>query len=172
MIEPHLNPDKMKHVSGLLFPELKIEKMYPDVILPSFKNEGDAGFDIRVRLPDCNPFCEKCIKIYPNQKISFGTGIKMDIPEGYNVELHIRSSVAIKHDLVLQNTVGIIDQGYKDEIIVCVRNVSKNTVYTIGHNERLVQGILRKKQYCNIIEVYSINKENDRGGGIGSTGKF
>ena len=151
--------------------ELKIEKMYDDVIMPDYKNEGDSGFDIHSYLYDeAEKEPVKSIKIYPKSSAKIHTGLKFQIPEGYYIELHMRSSAGVKLNLDLKNTVGIIDEKYSEEVLVFVRNYGNEPV-EIMNGERIVQGVLKKREQAKIVQVYKV-EETERGEGFGSSGRM
>lgn len=151
--------------------ELKIEKMYKDVITPKYQNVGDVGFDIHCYLYDeIDKDTVKSIKVWPGASAKIHTGLKLQIPEGYCVELHLRSSAGVKKDLVLKNTVGIIYEKFSDEVLIFIRNNGQEPV-EILNGERIIQGILRKREEANIVIVDKIQK-TDRGEGFGSSGRI
>ena len=151
--------------------ELKIEKMFEDVILPEYKNDADAGFDIHSYLYDeTEKEPVKSIKIYPGASAKINTGLKFQIPEGYYIELHLRSSAGVKLNLALKNTVGIIDEKFSEEVLIFVRNYGTEPV-EILNGERIVQGILKKREQAKIVQVYKV-EETERGAGFGSSGRI
>ena len=140
--------------------EIKVKLLNETAKLPQFMNVDDAGADIVATSKKIE--CDKII---------YGTGIAFDIPKGYYIELHPRSSIH-KYDLSLANSTGIIDAGYKDEVSFIFKLLFTDNVadiYEVG--DRIGQAILRKCVKTEYVVVDEINKDNDRGGGIGSTGK-
>ena len=145
--------------------QLGIMPCRDDVILPQV-SEGNAGIDLRVLTEDRNP-----VKIEPNGYHIFKTGIKMNIPTGYYIEVVVRSSVGIKKHLRLMNTAAILDSSWKGETLLALHNFGKDPV-TVENNERVCQMILHKVEDVEIIQVANVG-ESDRGEkGIGSSGRF
>ena len=135
------------------------------VILPEV-SKGNAGIDLRVLTGDGNP-----VEILPNKCHVFPTGIKMNIPEGYYIEVVVRSSVGIKKHLRLMNTLGVLDSSWKGETLVALHNFGEDTV-VVDNNERVCQMIIHKVEDIEIERVDSVG-ESDRGEkGIGSTGRY
>lgn len=100
----------------------------------------------------------------------FGTGIAVAIPEGHVGLVFVRSSIGIKRNLVLANGTGVIDSGYRGEIMVCLRNEG-DAPAVIVRGERIAQLVIVP---CDLTEWQEVNTldDTDRGtGGIGSTGK-
>ena len=148
--------------------ELKIEKMYDDVIMPEYMQLGDAGMDIHCYLHDESGEPVKSIKIWPNSSAKIHTGLKTSFPHGYSLELVPRGSMGIKKQLMLMNTIGIVDSQFDQEILLFVYNYGNEPV-EILHQERLVQGMIKKCEEVKIVQVDKIEKTS-RGEGFGSSG--
>ena len=141
---------------------LKIQKCREDVILPEVTNQN-AGIDLRVLTED-----GQSVTIQPHEAFKFRTGIKMDIPEGYYIEVLPRSSTGVKKNLRLLNTAGILDEGWKGETLLFVENTGEFPV-TVENNERLFQMILHKVYPVIIQEVDKVGTSERGEGGFGST---
>ena len=150
--------------------ELKIEKMYDDVIMPKYQQEGDAGMDIHCYLYDETeegPVIST--KIWPGSSAKINTGLKVEIPEGHYMQILPRSSMGVKKDLILKNTVGIIDSKYRGEILLFVKNAGNEPV-EILNGERLAQAIILPYPEVKIVQVDKVS-ETSRGAGFGSSGR-
>lgn len=138
--------------------KLKIKKLDPSAVIPSYAKAGDACFDLTAISIELT-----------NEYIQYGTGLAVEIPDGYVGLLLSRSSVT-KKDLMLKNSVGIIDSGYRGEL--CLRfhlteGIESNR-YTIG--DRIGQMMILPIPKVEFIEVDEL-LDSDRGtGGYGSTG--
>ena len=159
--------------------KVKIKKLSENAVIPSYSKEGDAGMDLTAITVD-----------YENETLSYGTGISLEIPEGYVGLIYPRSSI-FKKDLVLSNSVGVIDSGYRGEIGFkfkttlevsgsMVRNDktkvelssatfnTKLNIYEVG--DRIGQIIIMPYPKVEFEEVEELS-QTDRGeGGYGSTG--
>lgn len=149
--------------------ELKVEKMYDDVIMPEYMQDGDVGLDIHSYLCDESGEPVKSIKLWPNSSAKINTGLKFCIPQGYFLELHLRSSAGVKKDLRLKNTVGIIDTNFSHEILMFVKNEGNEPV-EILNGERIAQIILRKAEEVEVVQVDKV-EQTERGAGFGSSGR-
>lgn len=133
------------------------------VQIPKYESQGAAGLDVRANI-------EESIVLGSLERILIPTGIKMAIPEGYEVQVRPRSGLAIKHGITLLNTPGTIDSDYRGELKVIVVNLSKEA-YTIEAQERIGQLVLNKVEQMEF-EIVDSLEETERGaGGFGHTGK-
>jgi dUTP pyrophosphatase len=149
--------------------DLKIKKLHPNAIIPSFAKPGDAGLDLTAVEFDTDD--------YGNAVYKFG--LAFEIPQGYVGLLFPRSSNATK-DLLLSNSVGVIDSGYRGEVMVKFKfstpygdnrtlEADFPLIYKVG--DRVAQLVLMKIPKIAIVET-TVLSETERGeGGYGSTGK-
>ena len=162
---------------------IPIEICHEDAKVPTYANETDAGLDV---------YALEDITINPGETMLIPTGIKVAIPEGYEIQVRPKSGRALKTKLRVANTPGTIDTGYRDEVKVIIENVEspiKDIAYhfengkviidsilhgmpfTIGKGEKFAQLVLNKIEKANFYKVEDINLfEGDRGGGFGSSG--
>ena len=163
---------------------IQVEKCSEDTKIPTYARVGDAGMDI---------YSTEEVTLAPGEKKLIGTGIKVAIPEGYEIEVVPKSGIALRTGLKISNSPGTIDSGYRDEIKVIIENSepsikdieytfddNKNPViksilhgksYTIEKGQKIAQIILKEVPMINFQEVKNISEiSGDRGGGFGSTG--
>lgn len=133
------------------------------VQLPKYESKGAAGLDVRANIVE--PITLKSLerKLIP-------TGLKVSIPEGYEIQVRPRSGMALKHGITMLNTPGTIDSDYRGDIGLIVANLS-NEEYTIQPQERLGQLILNKIEQIEWEEVEILDTTERGAGGFGSTGK-
>lgn len=146
--------------------DLNVKKLSETAILPTYANEFAAGLDFYIDGQVNELFC-----IGPNDTGMIGTGIAVEIPDGYYGMLVIRSGIAAKKNLTLANGVGIIDSDYRGEIKLILKNNSKYDQYVTA-GERLAQLILMPFERANIIETETLSKTVRAEAGFGSTGNF
>jgi len=137
--------------------------------LPERKTKYSAGFDIYAKLDDM-PNNE--VRIFPRERKLIPTGMYLDIPDGYWLEVRSRSGLALKYGITAFH--GTIDADYHDELGVLLFNNS-NDLYTVKHGDRIAQVILHKIEKIlwrntDEKEFEILTKHTDRGGGFGSTG--
>ena len=142
---------------------VKIVRENDKIELPKYETAGAAGMDIRANITEP-------IVLGSLERILVPTGLKISIPEGYEVQVRPRSGLALKHGITLLNTPGTIDSDYRGELKIIVANMSKDA-YTINPEERIGQLVLNKVEQIEW-EVVETLDETERGaGGFGHTGK-
>lgn len=138
---------------------LKIELMHPQAKLPTRANNTDAGIDL---------FSSENHLIGPGQKAVIRTGIKMAIPDGCAGLIWDKSGIA---KTGLHTTAGVIDSGYRGEIMISAINLGGMTI-SVEAGQKIAQILIQKIEQLNIVES-EINDETIRGqGGFGSTGLY
>ena len=139
---------------------IKIKRLNENAILPEKQHDSDAGYDLH-SIED--------IILKPNQIYKVKTGIAIQIPNNYGGLVLPRSGLSSKYGISLINTPGLIDSGYRGELLIPLINHSSNE-YTINKTERVAQLILLEIPEVKI-EVTSDLDESDRESkGFGSTG--
>jgi dUTP pyrophosphatase len=135
--------------------KVKIKKTYDDSILPIKANQSDAGFDCFAHsINSTDNYLEYCL------------GFQIEIPENYFGMLAPRSSIT-NFDLMVKNSVGIIDSGYRGEVKLRTKQFGEK-IYKTG--DRVCQLIILPLPEVEFDVVESLDEQNDRMGGFGSTG--
>lgn len=157
---------------------------------PQYANDTDARMDIKAKIVNNKPRqtwfedykfgvmrntesmeTENSIVLLPKEIRKIHTGLQVSVPIGYEMNMVVRSSVGIKKNLMLANGTGIIDAGYRDEIIMCLVNYGNEPVI-INDGDRICQFAILKVDKVNpeFVQDDENFRQGDRGGGIGSTG--
>lgn len=146
---------------------LCVQRVLDEAILPEI-SKGNAGIDLRVLTEDG----EKVV-IGPGGFHKFRTGIKVEPPEGYYIDIVPRSSMGCKKTLRLMNTIGIIDQTYRGELLIFVHNFGKVNV-EVENNERLCQMVIRRDEAVDfrVLEVPEVSPTERGELGFGSSGRI
>ena len=152
--------------------KVKIKKLHKDSILPTRAHATDAGYDLYAHS-----------KSYDDDgNVVYGSGVAMEIPQGYVGLVFPRSSNA-KKDLILSNSVGVIDSGFRGEIsfkfkpcamydkymLTWLKDVSESRLYEIG--DRIGQIIIMPYPEIEFVEVDELSDSERGDGGYGSSGK-
>lgn len=165
--------------------EVKYFESVEGITSPDYAHKGDSGMDIR---------SSEEVVINPGETKLVKTGIKLGIPEGYEVQVRPRSGLSLKTNLCIANSPGTIDSSYTGEIGVIVRNLSQqyicdrdkneimeidevkkceHTTYRIPKGYRIAQIVFVKVEKADLLEVKledDLNCTTRGSGGFGSTG--
>ena len=138
-----------------------------DLGLPTYETVGAAGADLRANLPDVHR--DAGIKISPRGRALVPTGLRLEIPMGYEVQVRARSGLALKHGITLANAIGTIDSDYRGDLGVILWNGGAE-VFRVTHGMRIAQMVVAPVVQATFAIVDALD-ETDRGaGGFGSTG--
>ena len=169
--------------------DIYIETCREGIELPQYAKQGDAGMDIKA---------VEDVLINPNETKIIPTGIKVAIPEGYEIQVRARSGLSCNTPLRVSNGIGTVDAGFRNEIGVIITNTSivenpfnipfsmfaettpytleekgnKQGSYLIKKGDRIAQIVLNEVPKINWIRTDNVKEiGTDRQGGFGSTGK-
>ena len=130
--------------------------------LPAYETPGSAGMDIRAAIGEA-------LTIAPGRRALVPTGLILEIPEGYEVQIRPRSGLAYKHGITCLNTPGTIDSDYRGEIMILLINLGEED-FAVERGMRIAQMILAPISRARI-RLADLASETGRGsGGFGSTG--
>ncbi len=139
---------------------LKIQKINGDEPTPVYQTDGSAGFDIAVM---------KEYIIAPQERVILPTGLKVQVPEGYELQVRSRSGLAAKQGLIILNSPGTIDSDYRGEIQLIMFNTTHKEIL-VKKYDRLAQGVICPIVQVAFVEVESFETTARGEGGLGSTG--
>lgn len=139
---------------------LEVKRINPDAELPARAHATDAGFDLT---------SPATVTVGVGATVRIPSGIAIALPSGTVGLVYPRSGLGIKHGIVLANTVGVIDQDYRGEIILAVRNQG-NKPYTIHAGDRVAQMIVTPYMAPLVTEVEALGTTVRGINGLGSTG--
>lgn len=130
--------------------------------LPAYATNQSAGMDLRANI-------ESPITLHPMERTLVPTGIRIELPEGYEAQVRPRSGLALKHGITVLNTPGTIDSDYRGELKVLLVNLS-NDDFVVNAGERVAQMVIARHETATWEEVEVLD-ETERGeGGYGHTG--
>ena len=131
--------------------------------LPQYATTGSSGMDVRASL-------NIPITLKPLERNLVPTGLFVEIPAGYEIQIRPRSGLAIKQGITCLNTPGTIDSDYRGEIKIILINLSSEE-QVINHGDRIAQMIVQKTEHAEWKEVEILNETERAEGGFGHTGK-
>ncbi len=131
--------------------------------LPLYATKGSSGMDIRASL-------DIPLTLQPLERNLVSTGLFVEIPQGYEIQIRPRSGLAIKHGITCLNSPGTIDSDYRGEIKIILINLSSEE-QVINPGDRIAQMIIQKTERAEFEQVEFLNNTERAAGGFGHTGK-
>ena len=135
-----------------------------DLGLPKYASDGAAGADLRANFSD-----RGSIVVEPGARFLVPTGLRLAIPDGFEVQVRPRSGLALKHGITLPNSPGTIDSDYRGPLGVIVMNAGSEP-FVIAHGDRIAQMVVAPVVRVAFEEVAELSDTQRGDGGFGSTG--
>ena len=151
------------HMIMMKTKSLGVELVHEDAKVPSYAYPSDSGFDLRSTVE---------INIPPFGRALIPTGIKLSIPEEYEIQIRPKSGLALNQGLTVLNTPGTVDSGYVGEIKVIIFNTNNATV-TVSKGMKIAQAVLCPVMCGKYVSIELMDKVSDKDrmdNGFGSTG--
>ena len=140
--------------------ELPVQRLHSGATLPTRAYEGDAGLDLSA--------CER-VELGPGERAAVGTGLSVAIPEGHAGFVQPRSGLAAKHGITVLNTPGLVDSGYRGELLVNLVNTDLREAFVVEPGMRIAQLVVLPVPALELVEVDEL-PESERGvRGFGSS---
>lgn len=140
--------------------KIKIQKINSEAIIPHYVHKGDAGMDLYS--------IEDAVLLAGERKL-IGTGLKFEIPMGFELQVRPKSGLAANFGVTVLNTPGTVDCGYRGEVKVILFNSSKND-YQVKKGEKIAQAVIARYEEAEIEEASELSETSRGDGGFGSTG--
>lgn len=131
--------------------------------MPAYGTPGASGMDVRAYLP------EKPVVLAPLERALIPTGLRIQLPRGYECQIRPRSGLALRHGISLVNTPGTVDSDYRGEIGIILVNLS-NEPFTVNDGERICQMVITRYTRVTWEEVDRIDQTERGEGAFGHTG--
>jgi len=142
--------------------ELPLRRLGETATIPTRAHPGDAGLDLYAAEPAI---------LAPGERISVGTGIAVEVPEGYAGLVLPRSGLAARHGITLVNAPGLIDAGYRGEVRVLLLNTDREATFEIGVGERIAQLVIAPFAEAVPVDASELTATARGEGGFGSSGR-
>jgi dUTP pyrophosphatase len=142
--------------------ELSFKRLDPDASLPEQAHPGDAGLDLRSVVD---------VEVKPGERVMVRTGLAVAIPDGHAGLVLPRSGLASKHGLTLSNAPGLIDAGYRGEVVCAVVNLDREESVRIDKGDRIAQLVIVEVPEVSPTWVDELPGSRRGEGGFGSTGR-
>lgn len=130
-----------------------VRRLRAGAVVPDRAYEGDAGLDLAA--------CERH-ELGPGERAVVGTGLAVEIPEGYAGFVQPRSGLAARHGITIVNTPGLIDSGYRGEVLVILLNTDKAEAFVVEPGMRIAQLVIQAVEEVELVEADEL-AESERG---------
>lgn len=134
----------------------------PGVRIMEYQSGGAAGADIRAHLKDP-------LVLLPGERIAVSTGVKIELPQGWEAQIRPRSGLALKYGITCLNSPGTIDSDYRGEVRVILANLGDRP-FEIADGDRIAQVVISPVARAVFVSVETLNESERGAGGFGSTG--
>ena len=140
----------------------------PEIALPDYETVGAAGADLRANLAALDR--ANGLTLAPGELALVPTGLAMEIPRGFEVQIRPRSGLALKHGISIPNSPGTIDEDYRGPVGVILINLGQEP-FTIGHGDRIAQMVVAPVLQAAFETARELSETERGAGGFGSTGR-
>jgi dUTP diphosphatase len=143
-------------------PELRVQRLRPEAVLPTRAYDGDAGLDLTA--------CER-VELGPGERSVVPTGIAVAIPPGYAGFVQPRSGLAAQSGISVVNSPGLIDSGFRGEVRVVLLNTDRKRAFVAEPGDRIAQLVVLPLPPLDVVEVAAL-PDSERGPrGFGSSSR-
>ena len=132
---------------------------------PAYETPGAAGADLKANLPGRTD-----VVLQPGARALIATGLRLAIPDGFEVQIRPRSGLALKHGITLANAPGTIDSDYRGPLGIILLNMGAQN-FTIVHGDRIAQMVVAPVVQAKFLSVAQLDETSRDQGGFGSTGQ-
>jgi dUTP pyrophosphatase len=144
-------------------PVVRIVSLDPDLALPSYAHPGDAGADLVATTE---------VELAPRGgRARIGTGVAIELPEGYCAMVLPRSGLAANHGVTCLNAPGLVDSGYRGELQVVLVNSDPNDAYLVRRGDRIAQLVVLEARQATFVVGETLSGSERGDGGFGHSGR-
>lgn len=143
-----------------------LEEADHSVALPSYETGGAAGADVRANFPEDK---RGGIVLQPGGRALVPTGLRVEIPSGFEIQVRPRSGLALKHGIIIPNSPGTIDSDYRGPLGIIVMNAGQE-VFHVEHGARIAQLVVAPVVQVEFVSAEDLSETTRGTGGFGSTG--
>lgn len=131
-------------------------------LLPEYQTPGSAGADLHAYLTEP-------VTLYPMERKLIPTGLFVELPTGYELQVRPRSGLALKYGITVLNAPGTVDSDYRGELCVLLINLGREP-FTVRHGDRIAQAVVAQAVQVNFVQTDALSKTGRGTNGYGSTG--
>jgi dUTP pyrophosphatase len=142
--------------------ELAVRRVRDGAVLPRRSYDGDAGLDLAA--------CES-VEVRPGERVVVGTGLAVAIPKGYAGFVQPRSGLAARHGITIVNAPGLVDSGYRGEVMVVLLNTDATETFVVEPGMRIAQLVILAVPELDVVEYDELPATERGTRGHGSSGR-
>ena len=142
--------------------EIAVTRVRDEAVLPSRAYDGDAGFDLAA--------CES-VTLAPGERAAVSTGLAVEIPDGYAGFVQPRSGLAARHGITIVNSPGLVDSGYRGEVLIVLLNTDRHEAFSVEPGMRIAQLVILPVPAVELLEVEQLAESQRGARGHGSSGR-
>ena len=142
--------------------DVPVRRVREGAVVPARAYAGDAGLDLAA--------CER-VELGPGERALVPTGLAVAIPDGYAGFVLPRSGLAARHGISIVNTPGLVDAGYRGEVLVLLVNTDREEPFVVEPGMRIAQLVVQRVEHAAPIEVDELPASERGAGGFGSSGR-
>ena len=150
-------------MTGPIRVPVPLRRLDPDLPVPSYAHDGDAGADLHAATD---------VVLAPGERSLVPTGVALALPEGYVGLVHPRSGLAARHGVSIVNAPGTVDAGYRGEVLVNLVNLDPRSTFSVRRGDRIAQLVIAPVVQARWSEVETLDETARGAGGFGSTGGY
>lgn len=148
---------------GIADKAVKVFSVLKDgALLPEYQTSGSAGADLHAHLAES-------VTLHPMERKLIPTGLCVELPAGYELQVRPRSGLALKYGITVLNTPGTVDSDYRGELCVLLINLGSEP-FTVRHGDRIAQAVVAQVVQVNFVQTDTLSKTGRGTDGYGSTG--
>ena len=140
--------------------KIKFMKIHDKAVIPYYSRQGDAGMDL---------FAVEDYTIKPGERKLIPTGLKVEVPHGFEMQVRPKSGLALNSGITVLNTPGTVDSGYRGELGVILFNVSDKP-FEVKQGQKIAQAVFTKFEIVEFEEASELSLSDRGSNGFGSTG--
>jgi dUTP pyrophosphatase len=139
---------------------VKVKRLDNEVKVPSYAHNGDSGMDL---------YANEKVLLESLERKAVGTGLVIEVPEGYEAQVRPKSGIALNHGVTVLNTPGTVDSCYRGEVKVIIMNLGREP-YLVERGKKIAQLVFAKVEKAKFEEAHELGTTTRNDGGFGSTG--
>lgn len=142
---------------------MDVKMVYEDQFEPKYATRGSSGMDVFACI-------DNTLELYPGDSVLVSTGVKAEVPDGFEIQVRPRSGLALKYSITVLNSPGTIDSDFRGVIGVIMINHGREK-FVVNRGDKIAQLVLSRYEAAKIVKVDVLSETQRGSGGFGHTGR-